>query len=172
MYPTNVGAANVTQTAAAAGSSMRAPNNPPLTTKPVTLSPRHPALVASWNAGKGGAALSSITQQLGTVLMAHGASQYPIMRRACVQLSASVETASGSEPIPDATMEQLYQRALTLLAAGAGKCEAGISTQKEGLEDTATRANASLLSQAMSDFSTGSRDLYSATATIRVLKKN
>ena len=61
-------------------------------------------------------------------------------------------------------MGRLYESARTLLAAGAADCEAGIVSQREGVEDMVTHTKASLLNQALTDFNT-------ATATISGLKK-
>ena len=143
-YSTNNSAAGTGRTApadgasAAAGTPSKVEGNPPSDTKSVTLNPRNPAHVAAWEAGKGGAALTSISEQLGTVLMAHGSSQYTVMRQACVRLASAVAVANESAQIPDAAMGRLYERARTLLAAGAAGCEAGIVSQREGVEDMVT----------------------------------
>ncbi len=170
MDSTNSSAAGTGRTApgneasAAAGTPSKAQGHPPSNTDAVTLKPRNPAHVAAWKAGKGGAALTSISQQLDTVLMAHAAREYIVMRQACVRLASAVVVANESEQIPDAAMGKLYERARTLLAAGAADCEVGIVSQREGVEDMVTHTKASLLNQAVTDLNTG-------TVSISSLKK-
>jgi len=87
------------------------------------------------------------------------------MRQACVRLASAVVVANESEQIPDAAMGKLYERARTLLAAGAADCEAGIVSQREGVEDTVTHTKASLLNQAVTDFNTGIASISSLKKT-------
>jgi hypothetical protein len=138
---------------------------------PVALKPRSPGQVAAWNAGQGGTTLAAISTNLGTTLMAHGAREFAQMRRACVSLASNVASASVQPPIPDSAMQVLYKQALTALAVGAAKCEAGISSHLEGDEDLVIDTNTALLDTAISQLDTGARELYSATYRIRLLKQ-
>jgi hypothetical protein len=103
--------------------------------------------------------------------MAHGADQFAQMRQACVSLASEVASASTQPPIPDSNMQILYKKALTSLAAGAAKCEAGISSHLEGDEDLVIHTDPVLLDTAMSQLDIGARELYSATYRIRTLGK-
>ena len=156
---------------APAGAADSQAGAPTLPTGPVALKPRNPAHVATWNAGQGGATLAAISTNLGTALMAHGAHQFAQMRRACVSLASDVASASTQPPIPDSAMQVLYEKALTSLAVGAAKCEAGISSHLEGDEDLVVQTNPALLDTAMSQLDIGAHDLYSATYRIKTLGK-
>ena len=132
----------------------------------------NPANVAAWKTGQGGATLSAITDDLGAVLMAHGAGQFIQMQRACVSLASDTDKASTQPPIPDTAMQALYKKALTSLAVGAAKCEAAISSQPEGEENFVIHTNPALLDMSLSQLNIGVRELYSATEGIRTLRKS
>lgn len=149
-----------------------AATGPPAAGPPAVLSPADPSRVASWNSGDGGAALSAVTGQAGTVLMAHGARQYVELRAYCGTLGAVVRHAQALPPIPDAAMARLYARALTLLAAGAADCQAAITVRRDGVEDIEAHENAPLLARALADLGTGVRDLYAATGKLRALPRH
>lgn len=166
--PAGAGSSPGTVPAEVAGSQAGASTLP---VGPVALKPRNPAHVATWNAGQGGATLAAISASLGTALMAHGADQFAQMRRACVSLASDVANASTQPPIPDSNMQILYRKALTSLAVGAVKCEAGISSHLEGDEDLVIHTDPALLDTAMSQLDIGARELYSATYRIRTLGK-
>lgn len=175
MYPTNNGTSGSVDRAAAgapatAEAITRAPGNAPQAVKQVALKARHPAQVAAWKAGNGGTALTMISQQIGNVLIAHGIGQYAVMLEACVRLDSAVRNANTSAPIPDAAMQTLYGKALSLLATGAANCQAAITVSSEGEGAIVTHTRASVLNAAVADFNTGVRNLYSATSTIRNLK--
>lgn len=138
---------------------------------PVALKPGSPPQVAAWNAGPGGAALAAISAHLGTVLMAHDERQFVQMKRECASLAAAVTAASAQPAIPDPAMENLYTKALASLAAGAANCQAAVSSHQEGDEDLITTTDPSLLVTAMSQLTTGTRDLYVATAAVKALKR-
>jgi hypothetical protein len=151
--------------AAAAG----APKQP---VGPVALKPGNPSHVAAWNAGPGGTALATVSTNVGTILMAHGAGRFLQMKQACVGLAAEVKAASTQPSIPDTAMENLYTEALASLASGAVNCEAGISSKPDGDEYDVIKTNSALLTSAMSDLDVGTRDLYRATADVKTLKKS
>jgi hypothetical protein len=103
--------------------------------------------------------------------MAHDARQFVRMRRECVSLAADAKAASAQSSIPDAAMESLYTKALAAIATGAADCQGAVYSHLEGDEDLVTQTNSSLLVTAMSQLSTGVRDLYIATAGIKDLRK-
>jgi hypothetical protein len=134
---------------------------------PKPLRPRDPAAVSSWSAGAGGNALSQVTTRAGTVLMAHGASQYPEMKAACVALASAVTTAQDAPALPDATMQREYQISLDTFKTGAAECQAAIAQHAEGVEDTVTNVNSALMKTAVAKIGTGMSDLYIATDMVR-----
>jgi hypothetical protein len=134
---------------------------------PKPLKPSDPVRVSAWNKGPAGAALSQVTSQAGTVLMAHGVGQYPSMLQACKALSASVQAAEALPPIPDAAMQQVYAKSLAAFSSGTAKCLAGITQHSEGVEDTVTDVNQVVIQQALKHFSVGISDLYVATQVLR-----
>ncbi len=133
---------------------------------PSPLQPAVPAQVAAWKAGPGGAALASVSQHLGEVLMTHGVGQFTEMKIACARLAAAVTTAQANVQIPDAAMQQEYHVALGLFATATAQCQGAISYKQAGDENVQTTVNTTALNQATSGFTTGSRDLYSATYAI------
>lgn len=153
--------------AGAAGSQAKVPNSP---AAPMILRPSHPAHVATWKAGQGGATLAAISTHLGTALMAHGAGRFMQMRQACVSLASDVESASTQPPIPDSAMQSLYSKALASLAAGATKCKSGISSTETG-EDIVIHTNPALVEMAISELDAGVNKLYSATEKIKTIRK-
>lgn len=124
------------------------------------------AQAAAWAAGSGGAALAAVSTQVGTVTQAAGVRQYVEMKMACANLASGVTTAQAGPPIPDATMQALYVKALTQLAEGAADCRAAISERSDGDEYVEAYENSTMLHQAMSAFVLGAKDLFQATAEI------
>jgi hypothetical protein len=102
--------------------------------------------------------------------MMHAAKQIPQMRLGCQTLATAVTTALVASPIPDRTMRLWYEKALAEIGAGAADCRAGISTKLEGDEDAVVHQNAVLMNRAMSELSTGARELYKGTAYVEALK--
>jgi hypothetical protein len=143
------------------GSKSAAPNGP----KP--LKPTDPAQVKSWEAGSGGKALTQVTAQSGSVLMAHAGSQYPEMLQYCNALTTAVQTAEADSPIPDNAMQKMYAKSLTAFKMGAADCVAGITQHPEGVEDTVTSVNHAEINKAVSELSLGMNDLYIATEVLR-----
>jgi hypothetical protein len=127
------------------------------------LQPTSPSSVATWKAGPGGAALGSVSQQLGNVAMAHGLHQFVEMKMACAKLAAAVTTVKAGPAIPDATMQQGYQGALGMLTTAAADCQGAISSKPDGDEYVQTQENTTTLNQATSALNTGAKDLYIAT---------
>ena len=129
------------------------------------------AEVFSWKTGPGGKALARVTTQAGTVLMAHGANQYPEMKMACIALTSAVKAAEAAPSIPDAAMQKTYGLSLTAFKTAAVECQAGITQHQEGLEDTVTDVDSPELNTAVANLGTGMTDLYVATDTLRTLTK-
>jgi hypothetical protein len=159
------GSGTGTSTSGSAGSSSSG------STAPKPLRPHDPAKVNSWNAGSGGAALARVTTQAGTVLMAHGARQYPEMRAACIALASAVKVAAGAPAIPDKAMQGMYERSLNAFETGAARCQAGITQHPEGVEDTVTDVNSAALKSAVTSIGTGMTQLYIATDMLRTPAK-
>lgn len=134
---------------------------------PKALKPSNLARVSSWNKGPAGTALSLITSQAGTVMMARGTGQYPQMLQACKALSGSVQSAEALPPIPDAGMQQLYTKSLAAFDSGIAACVQGITQHSEGVEDTVTDVNQAYVKQAVNHFNVGMTDLYLATEVLR-----
>ena len=135
------------------------------------VKPANSLKVAVWNAGRGGAALRAVSAQLGTVLMMHAAEHVPEMRQACQALNAAATAALAATPIPDVTMQLWYKRALDDIGAGAADCRAAISSKLHGDEDLVVHQDAALMSRAMSELTTGARELYKATAYVKPLER-
>jgi hypothetical protein len=134
---------------------------------PKPLYPGNTSLVASWNKGTGGTALSAVTLASGAVMMSHSASLYPEMLQACHSLATAVRQASAASPIPDGAMQREYTAALSSFRQGAADCVAGIVQHIEGPEDTVTNVNKAQVGQAVSAISAGLTDLYIATEVLR-----
>jgi hypothetical protein len=134
---------------------------------PKPLKPSNPAQVESWNAGKVGAVLVQVTEDSGSVLMAYGSKEYPETLQACVALAGAVRKAEALPPIPDTAMQKLYVESLNAFTTGITECEAAITQHPEGVEDVVTDVDHPEISQALSRFDIGVKDLYLATGALR-----
>jgi hypothetical protein len=134
---------------------------------PRPLKPSNAAQTKEWNKGSGGTALSAVTRDSGTVLMAHATGQYTQMLQACRALDTAIKDAEALSPIPDAAMQRMYTKSLSAFSTGVADCEAGISQHAEGVEDTVTHVNQADIKQAITEFSVGTTDLYRATEVLR-----
>ena len=65
--------------------------------------------------------------------------------------------------------EQMYVTSLNSFKQGASDCMAAITQHSEGVEDTVTNVNHTVLNQAVSEFDLGVRNLYIATEVMRKL---
>jgi hypothetical protein len=119
-----------------------------------------------WKAGPGGAALASVTKQMGIAMQAAGVKQYSVMKLTCVSLASAVRTAQSAPPIPDAAMQRLYARALAELSIAAANCRKAISEHPEGDEGLKIDIDHALLNRARLEFAAASKKLYRATAQI------
>jgi len=166
--PAAVAGRHLPSSAAAAGS--HAPSASPAAAGPAPrAAPNVTIPVVKWNAGPGGAALAVVSGQLGKATQAAGLRLFAVMKQACSKLAAAVSAAKAEPPIPDAARQGEYARALASLAQAAAYCEAGISTRPDGDEAIDTEQNGKLLGQSASAFTAGARELYLATAGIRVV---
>jgi hypothetical protein len=124
-----------------------------------------------WNAGRGGAELSAVTAHLGNVSQAGGMSLYSQLRLECASLSSSVREARSAAPIPDKVMQRSYARVLAKLSVTAADCRTAISVRQEGDEGQRINVNKVLLKRSLAEFVAESKELYTATAVIRTLRR-
>jgi len=132
---------------------------------PSDLEPR----IQRWNTGPGGAALRTVTAQLGNTTQVAGVRLYPEVRQACVALGSSVQTALTAPPIPYAAMQQAYDKVLAGLSGAVTECRNAISVRPEGDEDLQVDLSKALLNHSLAEFAAESKALYEATAEIRTL---
>ena len=126
--------------------------------------------ILRWKAGPGGAALSSVTLQLGTAMQAAGVKTYVPMKLACRSLASSINAAQAAPPIPDGAMQRLYTKALAGLSGAAADCRNAVSSHPDGDETLAVHVNTVLLNRSMAELAAKSKLLYKATAEIRALR--
>ncbi len=126
----------------------------------------------TWSAGRGGAALKAVTSDVGTVTQEAGVRNFVLMKGGCRILAAGVRTAQAAPPIPQASLQSLYAKALTTLADGAAACQAAISLRPDGEEYNVTTENQTELHRATSDFASGAKDIYRATAEIQAVSRH
>jgi hypothetical protein len=130
--------------------------------------PRLQRQMLDWQAGSGGAALTTVETQMGNAMQAAGFKLYSPMRLACVSLASGISRAQIGPPIPYDVMQRLYARTLAGLSRAAADCHTAISVRRDG-EDTETHVNGPLLNQARAEFAAMSPKLYTATAEIQAL---
>lgn len=111
--------------------------------------------------------MSQLTDNSGLVLQDYSVRDYVSTLQECSVLAAEVKSAQVQPAIPDPAMQKLYASALTAFASGAQLCSAAITQHSQGPEDVTTSVNHSVIAQALSEFRTGSRDLYVATEKLR-----
>ncbi len=126
--------------------------------------------ILHWAAGRGGVTWSAVTTQLGDATQTAGARLYSQLRLECASLTSSVQTAQSAPPIPDEAMQRLYAEALAGLSATAADCRNAISVRAEGDEGQRIDVNKILLNRSLAQFAAESKELYTATAEIRVLR--
>ena len=127
--------------------------------------------VRQWTAGPGGAALSAVTAQVGKASQAGGLKSYAQMKAACADLGSSVKTAQGAPPIPYDAMQRLYASALTGLAVAVADCRTAISVRSGDDENLIVHVNSALLNRSATELAAGTKELYTATAEIRTLRR-
>jgi hypothetical protein len=112
-----------------------------------------------------------VTTQLGGVTQTAGARLYSQLRLECASLASSAQAALEAPPIPDEAMQRMYTKVLAALSATAANCRNAVSVSPEGDEDQRINLNKALLNQSLAQFATESRELYTATAEIRTLRR-
>ena len=127
--------------------------------------------IVHWAAGRGGVAWSAVTTQLGDVTQTAGARLYSQLRLECASLASSAQAALEAPPIPDEAMQRMYTKVLAALSATATGCRNAISVRPEGDEGQQIYLNKALLNRSLAQFATESRELYTATAEIRTLRR-
>ena len=127
--------------------------------------------IVHWAAGRGGVAWWAVTTQLGGVTQTAGARLYSQLRLQCASLASSAQAAREAPPIPDEAMQRMYTKVLAALSTTAARCRNAISVRPEGDEGQQIYLNKALLNQSLAQFATESRELYTATAEIRALRR-
>ena len=127
--------------------------------------------IVHWDAGRGGVAWWAVTMQLGDITQTAGVRLYSQLRLECASLTPSAQAALGAPPIPDEAMQRMYAKVLTALSATAADCQNAISVRQEGDEGQRIDLNETLLNRSLAQFATESRELYTATAEIRTLRR-
>ncbi len=126
--------------------------------------------ILRWAEGRGGAAWSVVTAQLGSVTQIGGTRLYPQLRLECSSLGSSVRTARSAPPIPYQVIQRSYAKVLAGLAVTSADCQDAISVRSVGDEGQRITVNKVLLSRSLAQFADETRALYTATAEIRTLR--
>lgn len=134
---------------------------------PTAIQPSNPALVSTWNSGPAGSALATVTELSSSALMAEAMGQYADMLQDCNALDAAIGSAKRAALIPDAAMQAEYAVALGSFDQAAESCGAGIRQLPEGVEDTVTEVNQTVMNNVGSRLSNGAFDLFDATGLLR-----
>lgn len=119
-----------------------------------------------WDNGPGGTALANVSGDLAAATQASGVKLFGPMLQACSSLTTAITAAKSTPPIPDASMQGLYSRALTKLTTAATECKSGLSqypTEDQGLQ---TRANAPVVHRADLELAAAAKYLYQATVEL------
>lgn len=125
--------------------------------------------ILRWKKGRGGVAWSAVTARLGSLSQIAGAGLYPQLRMDCANLASSVQTARSAPPIPDKIMQRSYTNVLAGLSVASADCRSAISVHPVGDEGQQTNVNKALLNRSLTQFATGTTELYTATAEIRAM---
>ena len=134
------------------------------------LPPALATALREWNAGRGGAALAGISLDMNNAIQAAGDKLYVQMRPACASLATALSAAKASPPIPDASLQAIYVKALVTLGSAAAVCLNGIDEHAYGDDGVETHENPALVSQSVTGFAAGARDLYPVTLKIEVAR--
>lgn len=134
---------------------------------PTALLPSIPAFTRRWTSGSGGTALAAVTALADNTLLAQQTGQYAIMLPDCQALRKATRKALIAEPIPDIAMEARYLTALTSLKLAAVTCVTAIQQVPDGVEDTVTHVNPTVMALVASELSSGESDLFAATEMLR-----
>jgi hypothetical protein len=139
----------------------------PVRPTPIALQPSNPRLVKTWNSGPGGRALAAVTELSSNALFERSTGQYALMLLDCKALSTAVSKALLAPFIPDLPMQVKYLTTLTSFQLAAVECVTAIHEVPDGVEDTVTNVNPTVMDLAASGLSTGASDLYVATEMLR-----
>lgn len=131
------------------------------------LSPSSPSKTSKWASAKSGSVLRQVTDDSGLVLQDYSVRDYVSTLQECSLLASAVKSAQSQPAIPDPAMQSRYASALTAFASGAQSCSSAITQHSQGPEDVTTTVNHSVMAQALSEFRTGTKDLYVATEKLR-----
>jgi hypothetical protein len=134
---------------------------------PTALLPSIPAFTRRWSSGSGGTALAAVTALADNTLLAQQTGQYAIMLPDCQELKKAARRALIAEPIPDIAMEARYLTALVSLKGAAVTCETAIQQVPDGVEDTVTHVDQTLMALVASELSRGESDLFAASEMLR-----
>jgi hypothetical protein len=134
---------------------------------PKALQPSNPARVRTWNSGVGGRALATVTELSGNALLAKSTQQYTVMLQDCMGLSTAVGHASLAAHIPDTAMQLEYTAALASFELAASGCLAAIQQVPDGVENTVTNVNQTLIDTVAVELSTCVSDGVAATEMLR-----
>jgi hypothetical protein len=134
---------------------------------PTALRPSNPGLARTWRSGKGGKALAAVTTLADNTLLAQQTDQYAIMLLDCESLKPAVRQAIRATLIPDRAMQGKYATALLSLKLAAAGCLAGIQQVPDGVEDTVTHVNQTVMAVVATELSSGVSDLFTATENLR-----
>jgi hypothetical protein len=125
------------------------------------ITPSTAQAVKSWYAGRGSVGVAAIIRAM-TLLQRSGASgSFTAVGRACGTISRAVTTAESAGPIPDASVEKWYARALAEYQTGAAYCQSGVASRSVSQIRTATN-----------DFRRGTAALAHATSAIDAIGGN
>jgi hypothetical protein len=134
------------------------------------LSPTLAAVLREWNAGRGGATLTEVSLDTNNAIQAAGEKLFVQMRPACSSLAGAVTRAKATPPIPDASLQALYVKALGTLTSAAAVCLNGIDEHAYGDDGVQTHESPTLVSQSVTGLTAGAKDLYPITLKITVAK--
>jgi len=134
---------------------------------PIVLRPANPTLVKAWNSGAAGKALATVTALSSNALLERSTGQYALMLLSCKALNTALGNARKVALIPDLAMQAEYATALGSFQLAAASCILGIRMVPEGVEDTVTDVNQTLLAAVASELSSGASDLFTATELLR-----
>jgi len=146
-------------------------NTPEAALAAMHVTPKLAVALRRWNAGRGGVMLAQVSADLGDALQAAGSKLFVQMRPACSSLAAAVSAAKSAPPMPSATLQKLYVKALVTLEPAAADCLDGISEHAYGDDGVETHESPTTMNRSVSELTAGSKDLYLATLKLAVVQR-
>jgi hypothetical protein len=143
------------------------PQPVPVRPTPTALQPSNPTLVKTWNSGPGGRVLATVTALSSNALLEKSTGQYALMLLDCQALSTALGNVKQAAFIPDTAMQAKYAAALSSFQLAAADCMTGIQEVPDGVEDTVTNVNQTVIDTVAAELSTGASDLFVATEMLR-----